>query len=56
MVLMIFLPGLTGLAQINGRDELPIEVKAELDGIYAQNMSFIMDVNVFGNNSKGYKA
>ncbi len=41
------LPGLTGLAQINGRDELPIEVKAELDGIYAQNMSFIMDVKCF---------
>ena len=41
------LPGLTGLAQINGRDELPIEVKAELDGIYVQKMSFIMDVKCF---------
>ena len=40
-------PGLTGLAQINGRDELPIEVKAELDGIYVQKMSFIMDVKCF---------
>ena len=41
------LPGLTGLAQISGRDELPIEVKAELDGIYVQKMSFIMDVKCF---------
>ena len=40
-------PGLTGLAQINGRDELPIEVKAELDGMYVQNMGFIMDVKCF---------
>ena len=41
------LPGLTGLAQINGRDELPIEVKAELDGIYVQKMGFIIDVKCF---------
>ena len=41
------LPGLTGLAQISGRDEIPIEVKAELDGIYVQKMSFIMDVKCF---------
>ena len=40
------LPGLTGLAQINGRDELPIEVKAELME-YIQKMSFIMDVKCF---------
>lgn len=41
------LPGLTGWAQINGRDELPIEVKAKLDGEYVQNMSFKMDVKCF---------
>lgn len=37
------LPGLTGWAQINGRDELPIDVKAKLDGEYIKNMTFIMD-------------
>ena len=41
------LPGLTGWAQINGRDELPIEVKARLDGEYVQSMSFRMDVKCF---------
>ncbi|MDL2327630.1 sugar transferase [Ruminococcaceae bacterium OttesenSCG-928-A11] len=40
-------PGLTGYAQINGRDELPIGVKAELDGYYAQNISFALDVRIF---------
>lgn len=40
-------PGLTGWAQINGRDELPIEVKAKLDGEYVKNMSFWMDVKCF---------
>ena len=39
--------GLTGWAQINGRDELPIEVKAMLDGEYVQRMSFMMDVKCF---------
>jgi O-antigen biosynthesis protein WbqP len=38
------LPGLTGWAQINGRDELPIDVKARLDGEYVKRMSFGMDV------------
>ena len=33
-------PGLTGWAQINGRDELPIDVKARLDGEYVQKMGF----------------
>ena len=37
-------PGLTGLAQISGRDELPIIQKAELDGKYAQNLSLCMDL------------
>lgn len=40
-------PGLTGWAQINGRDELPLEVKARLDGEYTQNLSFAMDVRCF---------
>jgi O-antigen biosynthesis protein WbqP len=40
-------PGLTGWAQINGRDELPIEVKAKLDGEYVKRISFIMDVKCF---------
>ncbi len=40
-------PGLTGWAQINGRDELPIEVKAELDGEYVERISFWMDVKCF---------
>jgi len=40
-------PGLTGWAQINGRDELPISVKARLDGHYVKNMSLLFDVKVF---------
>lgn len=40
-------PGLTGWAQINGRDELPIPVKAELDGYYVKNMSLFLDVKIF---------
>ena len=40
-------PGLTGYAQINGRDELPIPVKAELDGYYANHLSFVLDVKIF---------
>ena len=40
-------PGLTGWAQINGRDELPIDVKAKLDGEYVQKMSFGFDVKCF---------
>ena len=40
-------PGLTGWAQVNGRDELPIPVKAQLDGYYAQHMSFLLDVKIF---------
>lgn len=41
------LPGLTGWAQINGRDELPIEIKARLDGEYVQRMGFLFDVRCF---------
>jgi O-antigen biosynthesis protein WbqP len=40
-------PGLTGWAQINGRDELPIEVKAKLDGEYVDKISLGMDVKCF---------
>ncbi|MBR5805502.1 MAG: sugar transferase [Oscillospiraceae bacterium] len=40
-------PGLTGLAQVMGRDELPIEVKAKYDGDYAQNVTFANDVKIF---------
>jgi O-antigen biosynthesis protein WbqP len=40
-------PGLTGWAQINGRDELPIAVKARLDGEYVEKISFGMDVICF---------
>ena len=43
------LPGLSGWAQINGRDELPIPIKAKLDGDYVQNISFWFDVKcIFG--------
>ena len=41
------LPGLTGWAQINGRDELEIPVKAKLDGEYVERMSFGFDVKCF---------
>ena len=41
------LPGLSGWAQINGRDELPIDVKARLDGQYVENMGPVMDIKCF---------
>ncbi|MDE7422296.1 MAG: sugar transferase [Lachnospiraceae bacterium] len=41
------MPGLTGWAQINGRDELPIDVKAKLDGVYVEKMSFFFDCRCF---------
>ena len=40
-------PGLTGWAQINGRDELEIPVKAKLDGEYVKRMSFLFDCKCF---------
>lgn len=40
-------PGLTGWAQINGRDELEISVKAKLDGEYAERISFLFDCKCF---------
>lgn len=41
------MPGLTGWAQINGRDELPIDVKAKLDGEYVRKMGLKMDTKCF---------
>jgi O-antigen biosynthesis protein WbqP len=40
-------PGLTGWAQVNGRDELEIPVKAKLDGYYVEHFGFGMDVRCF---------
>ena len=40
-------PGLTGLAQINGRDELEIPVKAKLDGEYTEKISLWLDIKIF---------
>ena len=40
-------PGLTGWAQINGRDELEIDVKARLDGEYVEKLGFKMDIKCF---------
>ena len=40
-------PGLTGWAQINGRDELPIDVKARFDGEYVEKLSFGFDCKCF---------
>ena len=41
------MPGLTGWAQVNGRDELEIPVKAKLDGYYVEHMSFRFDCICF---------
>ncbi|MBD2847561.1 sugar transferase [Paenibacillus sp. IB182496] len=41
------LPGLTGWAQINGRDELEIEEKARLDGEYVKSIGIVMDMKCF---------
>jgi O-antigen biosynthesis protein WbqP len=39
-------PGLTGWAQVNGRDELPIEQKVQLDEEYMQRQSFLFDLRI----------
>ncbi len=39
-------PGLTGWAQVNGRDELPISQKVELDAQYLQRQGFWFDINI----------
>jgi O-antigen biosynthesis protein WbqP len=41
------LPGLTGWAQINGRDELPIAIKAKFDGEYVKRITLFFDVKIF---------
>lgn len=40
------LPGISGLAQVKGRDEIEISLKAELDGEYVKNMSFLLDLKI----------
>ena len=40
-------PGITGWAQINGRDRLSVEEKAKLDGFYVENMGLLMDFKCF---------
>ena len=40
-------PGLTGYAQINGRDELPIREKAKLDGYYVKHIGLWLDIKIF---------
>jgi len=40
------LPGITGWAQVNGRDELPIPIKVELDAYYLRNRSFLLDLKI----------
>jgi O-antigen biosynthesis protein WbqP len=42
----LLLPGLTGWAQINGRDELPIPVKVEFDEYYLKHRSFLFDLKI----------
>ena len=40
------IPGITGWAQVNGRDELPIPVKVEFDEYYLKNKSFVFDFKI----------
>ncbi len=42
-----YVPGLTGWAQVNGRDELPIPIKASMDGYYVHHLTFGLDVKIF---------
>lgn len=44
----LLLPGLTGWAQVNGRDELPIPIKVSLDAQYLREKSFWLDVKIIG--------
>lgn len=43
------IPGITGWAQINGRDDLPISVKVEYDEYYLKNKSFFFDLKILWN-------
>jgi len=40
------IPGITGWAQINGRDDLPIPIKVGYDGYYLKNRSFLLDIKI----------
>jgi O-antigen biosynthesis protein WbqP len=40
------IPGITGWAQVNGRDELPIPIKVKYDEYYLKNKSFLLDVKI----------
>ena len=40
------IPGITGWAQINGRDDLPIPVKVDFDEYYLKNQSFLLDIKI----------
>jgi O-antigen biosynthesis protein WbqP len=42
----VLAPGLTGWAQVNGRDELPIPLKVDLDAYYLQHQSFLFDLSI----------
>lgn len=44
----ILRPGLTGLAQVSGRDELSIDQKVQFDGEYMKNISFALDMKIIG--------
>jgi O-antigen biosynthesis protein WbqP len=43
----VLTPGLTGWAQVNGRDDLPIPVKVDFDDYYLKNYSFHLDLKIF---------
>jgi O-antigen biosynthesis protein WbqP len=49
-------PGLTGWAQVNGRDELPIPVKAGLDAEYLRRRSWLFDLKILGLTAWGVVA
>ncbi len=42
----VLVPGITGWAQVNGRDDIPIERKVELDSWYFENRSFVLDMKI----------
>jgi O-antigen biosynthesis protein WbqP len=42
----VLTPGLTGWAQVNGRDELPIPDKVALDKVYLQKQSWLFDMQI----------
>lgn len=44
-------PGLTGLAQISGRDELSIDIKAKYDGEYLEKYNFLLDLKIIFNTA-----